>query len=152
MTGNKIEFGTCYYFPNFLRHLIRIFSSTGLHTPVYHSTYVLNANSDGTGESSAQTPQRPFLPETFVDDQGVLVVTSATRYDYDEFQTDPLQHSQHLNRSLSNVTSRTKGRHPIEKPVRRSKSHLIKSIAHIQTLSDRELYEWLYALFSCSAS
>ena len=78
-----------------------------------------------------RSKQQFTLPETFVD-EGVSFVRFATSKNNSLYPL--VNNNNNLNRSASSVTSRTKGKAPIAKPVRRSKSQLVQPRNYVTSI------------------
>ncbi len=88
-------------------------------------------------EDRATVKQQFTLPETFVD-EGVSFVRFATSKSNSLYPVtngnNGNNNNNNLNRSASSVTSRTKAKAPIAKPVRRSKSQLVQPRNYVTSI------------------
>ena len=87
-------------------------------------------------EDRAPVKQQFTLPETFVD-EGVSFVRFATSKNNSLYPVSNINNgnnNNNLNRSASSVTSRTKAKAPIAKPVRRSKSQLVQPRNYVTSI------------------
>lgn len=99
-----------------------------------NSSSCSSSTSSSTVVRDDRSKQQFTLPETFVD-EGVSFVRFATSKNNSLY---PQQHSNvnnnNLNRSASSVTTRTKAKAPIAKPVRRSKSQLVQQRNYVTNI------------------